>query len=109
MTDGSDGYYLIPLCIIGAAEFIDWDALVGALMGDQPATDFRINLMFKSRLDALGLPEREAYQIWGMWTRERHFNANVHNCTRPLCHWERMALARVCRRIIREAKEKESK
>lgn len=98
MIDGNDGCCLnIYFIDFKRPQQIDYDALVDGLMGRKPATDDQVNEEFGKRLRMMKLPWPETIFVWQAWCKS--------DAMHLLTFAERMALARTCRRIIREAKE----
>lgn len=105
MTRNNDGFYLMPYLIIVSsteiAAHIDWVGAMGVLFKtDETAT---VELVEKRFAAAVCWMPDEDYAF--VMQAYRHFA----DTRKPLSFAERMVLARVCRRIIREAKESERK
>lgn len=101
-TRPGDGCYLAPgVHDIERQQRIDWIGLLKALFRpDESMTTFELNVRFKNCLDPMTNEDR----FW-VWQAYHKFDGGY---PARLTFAERMALARVCRRIIREAKERKT-
>jgi len=100
MTDGTDGCYLTPEFVLflwpnDPARLIDWNTLFDVLSPGRIIGRLNMQGLFGERV--AGMSEENFTFIMQAYVKA--------NCERPqaLSYAERMALARVCRRIIREA------
>lgn len=99
---GRDGCFLTGLPIVYLEPNVDWPALFQALGVTQKALPVAIDAAFAQKLDAM--TNEDWIFVFAAWNQVSYRNGLLD--LRPsLTYAHKLALGRVCRRIIREYQE----